>query len=41
MNWAVSVGLFQGDENGNLNPQGYAKRCEMVTIMDRFMDYIG
>jgi hypothetical protein len=41
MNWAVSIGLFQGDSAGNLNPQGNAKRSEMVTIMARFMDYVG
>jgi hypothetical protein len=41
MNWALSIGLFEGDGNGNLNPKGYAKRSEMVTIMARFMDYIG
>jgi hypothetical protein len=41
MNWALSIGLFEGDGNGNLNPKGYAKRSEMVTIMSRFMDYVG
>jgi hypothetical protein len=41
MNWAVSIGLFEGNNYGNLNPKGTAKRCEMVTIMARFMDYMG
>lgn len=41
MNWAVNIGLLQGDTDGNLNPGSYAKRSEMITIMVRFMQYMG
>ena len=41
MDWAVDIGLMQGDDNGCLNPLNAAKRCEMITVIARFMDYIG
>lgn len=40
MNWAISIGLFAGDEQGRLNPQNPALRCEMVTIMSRYINYL-
>lgn len=35
MQWAVSVGLFRGDDNGALNPQGEATRAEVATLLQR------
>lgn len=40
MNWAIDIGLFQGDNYGALNPQNPATRAEMVTIMTRFISYL-
>ena len=40
MNWAISIGLFAGDDQGLLNPQNPALRCEMVTIMSRYINYL-
>ena len=37
MQWAVSVGLFKGDDNGALNPQGDATRAEVATLMQRLV----
>ena len=37
MGWAVSVGLFQGDDNGNLNPGSNATRAEVATLMQRLV----
>ena len=39
MSWAVNVGILQGDDQGCLNPQNPARRCEMVTMFTRFADY--
>lgn len=39
MSWAVSVRILQGDDQGCLNPQNPARRCEMVTMFTRFADY--
>ena len=38
MAWCVSVGILTGDDLGNLNPQGSCRRCEMVTMVVRFID---
>ena len=40
MQWAVSVGLFKGDDNGALNPQGDATRAEVATILMRLVGLI-
>ena len=40
MNWAISIGLIQGNDQGYLNPQNPTRRSEMVTIMTRFIDYV-
>ena len=40
MNWAISIGLYYGDEKGCLNPQASALRCEMVAIITRYVDYL-
>ena len=40
MNWAISIGLFAGDNQGRLNPKNPALRCEMVTIMSRYINYL-
>ncbi len=37
LKWAVSEGLFQGDNKGNLNPAGNATRAQMAVIMMRFL----
>ena len=39
MEWAVSVGLFEGDETG-LNPQGFATRAQVATILMRMVGLI-
>ena len=35
MAWAVSVGLFQGDDTGALNPKGDATRAQVATLFER------
>ena len=40
MQWAVSVGLFQGDENGALNPGGDATRAEVATLVERLVKLV-
>ena len=40
MAWAVEVGLFRGDENENLNPQGNATRAEVATLLERLVKLI-
>ena len=40
MAWAVSVGLFKGDENGDLNPGGDATRAEVATLLERLIKLI-
>jgi 2',3'-cyclic-nucleotide 2'-phosphodiesterase (5'-nucleotidase family)/3',5'-cyclic AMP phosphodiesterase CpdA len=37
MKWAAATGLFKGDQNGNLNPQGSATRAEVAAILERFV----
>ena len=37
MEWAVSVGLFQGDANGKLNPGGNATRAEVADLVERLI----
>ena len=39
MQWACGAGLIQGD-NGNLMPQGNAERCQVATILHRFMENV-
>ncbi len=38
MVWAVSEGLFAGDEQGFLNPAAPAKRCEGAALIARFIE---
>lgn len=38
MQWAVAIGLIQGDQ-GMINPQGTASRVHCAAIMTRFMQY--
>ena len=40
ISWAVQVGLLKGDDQGNVNPQSYATRAEMITMLCRYMDYV-
>ncbi len=40
MSWAVSVGLFRGDETGALNPGGEATRAEVATLVQRLVKLI-
>lgn len=40
MAWAVSVGLFKGDDTNSLNPQGDATRAEVATLLERLVKLI-
>ena len=40
MQWAVSVGLFKGDDNNVLNPKGNATRAEVATLLQRMVGLI-
>lgn len=40
MAWAVSAGLFQGDDARALNPGGNATRAEVATLMERLVSLI-
>ena len=40
MQWAVSAGLFQGDDSGALNPGGEATRAEVATLVERLVKLI-
>lgn len=40
MEWAVSVGLFRGDDTGALNPKGDATRAEVATLFERMIKLI-
>ena len=40
MQWAVSVGLFQGDDVGTLRPQGDATRAEVAALLMRMVKLI-
>ena len=40
MAWAVSVGLFQGDDTGALNPKGDATRAEVAALTERLIKLI-
>ena len=40
MQWAVSVGLFQGNADGSLNPGGDATRAEVATLLERMVKLI-
>ncbi|MBE6574218.1 MAG: hypothetical protein E7652_07480 [Ruminococcaceae bacterium] len=35
VNYAVAVGLFQGNDKGNFAPQGQATRMELATVLQR------
>ncbi|MBE6984648.1 MAG: hypothetical protein E7434_03365 [Ruminococcaceae bacterium] len=37
MSWAVSEGIFSGDQNRNLNPTDNATRAEFATIIYRYL----
>ncbi len=37
MLWAEKVGLFQGDDQGKLNPRSNANRAEVATLMQRLV----
>ncbi len=40
MSWTVGVGLMQGNDLGNLNPQGNATRAEVATMLMRFCENV-
>ena len=40
MLWAEKVGLFQGDDQGNLNPRSNATRAEVATLLERLVKLI-
>jgi hypothetical protein len=31
---------MKGDDNGNLNPQGFATRAEAAAMLERFMESV-
>lgn len=40
MQWAVKLGIFQGDDAGALNPKNNATRAEVATLMQRIVAMI-
>lgn len=40
MEWAVKLGIFQGDDTGALNPKNNATRAEVATLMQRIVAMI-
>ena len=40
MQWAVSAGLFRGDDAGALNPGGEATRAQVATLLQRLVGLI-
>ena len=40
MQWAVSAGLFQGDDTGALNPNGDATRAQVAALLERMIKLI-
>ncbi len=40
MAWAVEVGLFQGDDTGNLNPKADATRAHVAALIERMVKLI-
>ena len=40
MHWCVMNGIFEGDENGKLRPQGEATRAEVAAILMRFIENV-
>ena len=40
MHWCVMNGIFEGDENGKLRPQGKATRAEAAAILMRFIENV-
>ena len=40
MQWAISVGLFQGNADGTLNPKGNATRAEVAALLERMVTLI-
>ena len=40
MNWAVTQGLFQGKDSGELDPRGELTRGEMATLTVRFVEMV-
>lgn len=37
LQWSCAAGLLQGDDQGNLNPDGFATRAEAAAILQRFL----
>ena len=40
MQWAVSAGLFRGNDDGTLNPKGDATRAEVAALLQRMITLI-
>ena len=40
MSWAVSVGIFDGFEDGSLNPGGDATRAQVAAVFQRMVKLI-
>ena len=41
MEWAVGAGLFRGNADGSLNPQGSATRAEVAALLQRLAEMTG
>lgn len=39
ISWAITAEILQGDDSNCINPQGFAKRSEMVTMFSRYINY--
>lgn len=40
MSWAIEVGLFNGDNQGNLKPTDNVTRAEVAALLKRFVEYM-
>jgi hypothetical protein len=38
--WAISVGIVKGDDAGKLNPQSFATRAEVATVLRRYAEKV-
>jgi len=40
LQWAVGAGIMNGNDEGYLNPKGYATRAEVASMMHRFCSFV-
>ena len=41
MQWAVGKGVITGNNNGTLNPKGYATRAEAASMLLKYCNKVG